>query len=82
MTTGVEFEEDKLSYGNPSRSRPSGAPTFSGYHQTIPADNEPRMIRWLMKKGIVKSTHMAQGLLVALVIINIIITYVVIKYFL
>lgn len=44
--------------------------------------NEPRMIQWLMRKGIVKSSNSAQIVLVGLVIVNIIITFAVIKYFL
>ncbi len=77
MSSNVEFETDKIAY--PMRSRVSSGSANSG---SFGANNEPKMVRWLMKKGIVKSPVAAQVVLIALVIINLIITYIVIKYFL
>ncbi|MEN9912998.1 MAG: hypothetical protein RLY66_406 [Candidatus Parcubacteria bacterium] len=84
MSSGVEFDEDSLKYAR-------HIPAAGGFQQTqqqysFPGQqmggNEPKMIQWLMKKGIVKSPNMGQAILIGMVIINIIITFVVIKYFL
>lgn len=82
MASGVEFDEDKFNYGA-RPARPGGIPSGGmGYGRPAPASNVPKMAQWLIKKGIVKSEGAAQGLLLAVVIINIIITFVVIYYFL
>ncbi|MEK7642068.1 MAG: hypothetical protein AAB365_03730 [Patescibacteria group bacterium] len=83
MSSGVEFDEDKLKY----TPRPVAGGGFQPNQYAFSAQqggggNEPRMVRWLMKKGIVKSPNTAQVVLIGLVVINIIITVVVISYFL
>lgn len=78
MSSNVEFETDKIAY--PTRSRVSSG--FVGNSNSFGANNEPKMVRWLMKKGIVKSPAAAQVVLITMVIINLIITYIIIKYFL
>jgi hypothetical protein len=82
MSSGVEFDEDNLKYAR--------RPTAGGFQQGQPSafpgqqmgGNEPRMVQWLMSKGIVKSSNSAQIVLVGLVVVNIIITFAVIRYFL
>jgi hypothetical protein len=72
MSNGVEFDVDSSSRYAP---RPGTTPgNFS------PTGNEPKMVKWLMKKGIVKSPRVGQAVLIAVVIVNIIITIAVIKY--
>jgi len=73
MSNGVEFEEDK--YGL-STNRPSNFSPVSG------GSVSSKMVQWLIDKGIVKSESAAQGLLLGIVILNVIITIVVIKYLL
>ena len=86
MVTGVEFDEDKMDYsGFRSARRPD-----SGGTSSVPYPNmAPRypvrasgMPGWLIAHGWVKSEGAAQGVLIAIVIANIIITYIVVKYFL
>ena len=78
-SSGVEFDEDKLKYA--PRSSASGG-SYTPLNRYGSPNTEPKMVQWLMKKGIVKSPATAQIVLITLVIINIIITFVVIKYFL
>lgn len=83
MSSGVQFDEDALKY---SRPRPAVGGVSGGYSPMSqfagPSGNEPRMVQWLMKKGIVKSPNAGQFILVGIVIVNIIIMFIVIKYFL
>ena len=86
MVTGVEFDEDKVDYGG---FRSAGRPASGGTSSVSSPNMAPRysvhasgMAGWLIAHGWVKSEGAAQGLLLALVVANIIITYVVIKYFL
>lgn len=82
-TQGVEFDEDKISYGIPrSGTRPIGAPASFpvGFNQNnIPAD-APAMVRWMMRHGIVKSIKAGEVILIGVMIVNFIITIVVLKY--
>jgi hypothetical protein len=80
MSSGVEFEEDSFSYK--PKPRLSGGPAGSSPGVPASVGNEPKMVQWLMRHGIAKSGTSAQVILIIVVIINIIITYVVIKYFL
>ena len=82
MASGVEFEEDKFTFGKPAGntvSAPSGMPNL-GYGRPQLPSNTPKMAQWLMKHGI-KSSASAQAILIALVIFNIIVTFVVVKFF-
>ena len=67
MTTGVEFEEDKLSYGDKPRVGTPGAAGGGG-----PTGNEPKMVQWLMRHGLAKSANSAQMILIGVFIVNII----------
>lgn len=80
MSSGVEFDEDQLKYAPRANTTPGGS--FGAPGQFVTPNNEPRMVQWLMKKGIVKSPTAAQVILIGLVVINLIITFVVINYFL
>ena len=83
MASGVEFDEDSFRYGaarpGAPRSGASGGPAFGGFNSS---QNQPAMVRFLMNHGIVKSPAGAQGVLVGLIAVNIVITIIVIKYFL
>ncbi len=81
MSSGVEFDVDKAEYETRSPARPytpgpGNSGTFSG------GGNEPKMVKWLMKKGVIKSAGAGQAILVGLVLVNLLITYVVVAYFL
>ena len=85
MSSGVEFDVDSAESAVHSPSRPYVGVTksaFVGGGGYAPGSNEPKMVQWLMKKGIVSSPKGAQMILIGLVIVNLIITYVVISYFL
>jgi len=85
MVSGVEFDEDKISYGAPA-SRPAGGASFgapTAYGQPRYASQRSSgMAGWLIAHGWAKSDRAAQGIMIGVVIINIIITYIVITYFL
>jgi hypothetical protein len=68
----VEFDEDKFQYGR-TGVRPG--------MQNMQSGAQSGMSLWLIKKGIVKSDTGAQVVLVAIVIINILIVFLVFKYF-
>lgn len=78
MSNGVEFDTDNSSRFVPRSGGISGSSMPGNF---APTGNEPKMVKWLMKKGIVKSPRIGQAILVAVVIINIIVTFVVINYF-
>ncbi len=73
MSNGVEFEgDDYLAKRQAFQTNfPSGGSASSS-----------KLGQWLIKKGVVNSDKAAQGLLLAVVIFNIIVTFIVIKYFL
>ena len=73
MPTGVEFEED--SFG---RAQRPGSPGSSGRNSM----GGRGMSGWLVRKGIVKSSGGAQGVLVVIIIICLVVTFVMVKYFL
>ena len=75
MSNGVEFDEDRNNFS------PRPVMTSGGYVPGNQTSNQPKMVQWLMKKGIVKSPAIGQVILVAIVIINIIITILVVNYF-
>jgi hypothetical protein len=76
MATGVEFDEDKMKY---RRSAGGGQmPGSSGSYGDVP---EKGLTAWLLRHHIASSPKAAQGILIAIAIIDVIIMYVVIKYF-
>lgn len=84
MASGVEFDEDKFSYGRP---RPTGSMPATGgsaYPQTSYGSGEriPGLTGWLVRHHLAKSENSAQYVMVGIIIINIIITFLVIKFIL
>lgn len=77
MSNGVEFEEDKYGLGGQMNAQQRFVPGQSGGTSA----SSSKMARWLINKGIVKSDSGAQIMLIVIVIINIIVTFFVIKYF-
>ncbi len=86
MSTGVEFDEDKISYGAPRQQTYSAAPSSGAFGGSQPGAminrNDPKMVQWLMKKGFARTPGAAQGILIVVILINLIITYFVISYML
>jgi hypothetical protein len=84
MSSGVEFDED--TFGRAVQAAHKSAPVYSGggsFGSGVNINpNDPKMVQWLMKKGIVKSPSAAQAVLLAVVVINLIIIYFVITYIL
>ncbi|MDE1975226.1 MAG: hypothetical protein KGI49_01810 [Patescibacteria group bacterium] len=80
MSGGVEFDEDRASYGG--LKRPNFAGQAGGYGDSSAGPDGSGMVGWLKRHGLAGSSSAAQGILIAVVIINIIITYIVVKYFL
>jgi hypothetical protein len=81
-SNGVQFDEDSFSYNRSTTSPGVNRAPVGNYNQPIPGGSERGMAGWLMRHGIAKSNNLAQGILIAIVIVNVIITYVVIKWLL
>jgi hypothetical protein len=82
MASGVEFEEDSFGLSNRRSAQPAGAANSGAYARFQDASNVKGMAGWLMRKGITKSPAAAQAVLVGFIVINVIITFIAIKYFL
>lgn len=88
MVLGVEFEED--SFGGSSRPRPqdgqqpASSVNSSAYTrlQDSKSSNERGLSGWLIRHGLARSPATAQTILIVVIVVNIILTYVVVKYFL
>jgi hypothetical protein len=79
MSSGVEFDEDKFSYSKPpTAAAPSGMSSMK-YGTPVPVGTS-KMEAWLMRHGI-KSTGGAQAILIAIIILNLVVTFVVINFF-
>jgi len=80
--SSVEFDEDK--FGKPP-TPPVVSPTYSPnipnatFGNPGPRPGTPRMAAWLMRKGI-RSEHAAQAVLIGVVVFNIIVTIIIIKF--
>jgi hypothetical protein len=82
MSSGVTFDEDNMNYAprpTPAGSSYSASQTKYGAPGVSQEFGQPAMVRFLMRHGI-GSPKIAQGILVAVVVINLIITFIVIKY--
>lgn len=84
MAQGVEFEEDSFSYKRPSGTANAG--NASGYSMNtgygMQNSQGPKgMVGWLIRHHLAKSEKSAQVVMIGLVVINIIITVIVIKFF-
>ncbi len=75
--SNVEFEND-FSPGQPSTSQ-----QFTSAQQNYyPQNNSTRgMAGWLLKKGIISDESQAKGILLGVVVFNVIVTIIVIYYF-
>lgn len=84
MSSGVEFEEDKFTYTprKPSTGGFSAPSSVGGAGTSLINRNDPKMVQWLMRKGFATSPGAAQGILIAVIIINALITYFIISYLL
>ena len=85
MSNQVQFEEDDFKFSsNKTKSNPSNLGNVSaGYGHPQYNNGEQRgMAGWLVRHGIANSSTMAQGLLIFFIIINITVTYILLKYFL
>lgn len=67
MASGVEFDEDK--FGSTSRAYTAQR-------------NESKFASWLIKHGLAKSAGSAQVVMVAVIIVNLVVAYIIIKKFL
>jgi hypothetical protein len=77
----VQFDEDNFSFKKPTNTQTSiGGVQTQNYGAPQVPDNTPRMSRWLMNHG-VKSSNAAQIVLIVVVIINIIVTIIMVKFF-
>ncbi len=84
MSSGVEFDEDRINYGAPQSERRNAPSSFAGSPTSGGANSfgrQPKMIQWLMDKGIAKSPNMAQMILIGMVIFNLVVTFIVLKFF-
>jgi len=73
MSDQVQFDTDMQT---DALHRPGPAP---GFGQAVP--EESGMAGWLMRHRLAKSSRSAQGMLVAVIVVDLIATFVVIKYF-
>ena len=88
MASGVEFDED--SFASTGARRPgtsnytnnfsTGNAGFQGFN--APNSNDPAMVQWLMKHGFAKSRKAAEGVLIGVIAVNMLIMFVTIKFFL
>lgn len=73
MSDEVQFDMD--TQNTPSRRAPA-----AGFGQTVSSAHG--MTGWLMRHGIAKTPAAAQGIMVAIILVDIIAIFIVIKYFL
>jgi hypothetical protein len=83
MSNGVEFDEDNFSY-RPVRQQtaPGVAPGPALYVRPQYASQASGMTGWLISHGWAKSKGAAQGIMIGIVVVNIIITYIMVRFFL
>lgn len=85
MSNGVEFEEDSFRLNKPNTFAAGGnsagsysAPSNFGQYSNT--SDRKGMAGWLMRKGVTKSSGTAQGLLIAVIIFNLVVAYLVIHF--
>ncbi len=82
MSSGVEFDEDTIGRAQRptvAQQTPSSQGS-AGFGMSV-NPNDPKMIQWLMRRGFARSPNAAQGILILVIILNVIITYALISYF-
>lgn len=78
MAAGVEFEEDKNIYARPAQRMSMGGMPAYGSPAGLPVRG---FAGWLIKRGWAKSESGAQKIQVIIIIINIVVTFAIIRYF-
>jgi|GEM_PF-1006960 len=78
MSSGVQFDEDKFNYS--VKPQPNFAGSNGQQHSS--SSSATGLSGWLIKKGWVKSESAAQVVLFVVMGVNIVITIVIIKFFL
>lgn len=68
MAAGIEFEDDKGRYGTPAymKSRAAGPSGIAG---------------WLMRRGFAKSEQSAQIIQIAIIVVNLVLAFLLVKAF-
>lgn len=74
MASGVEFDEDNVTYARPA-ARPGMPMQQGGY------SSGRGMAGWLMRHGFAKSNTSAQIVMIGVVVVNAIIIFILIKFF-
>jgi len=77
MVQGVEFDEEKSRYARPP-SVP-GKPAFSEQDYSN-INNEPKMVRWLMRHGYAKSPTIANVILLIVVVLIVAVSYFIVTF--
>jgi len=71
MSTEVQFDEDSMSNASRIQAMRGGA-----------GSEQSAMIRWIMNHGLAKTPVAAQGVLIGVIVVNVILAILVIKYLL
>lgn len=78
MSSGVEFEADNFDYKRPQQSGGGLSPNQNNGSSYTNGDI-PGFTGYLIRHGIAKSPEAAQGIMICILIVNIIITVIIIK---
>ena len=82
MSNGIQFEEDNFKFDS-SKSNTVSTGTSVGYgHPQYQKSEEKGMIGWLIRHGLASSGGSAQGILLGVVVINIVVTILIIMFLL
>lgn len=76
MSSGVQFDEDKFNYS----SKPQ--PNVSKMNNGQSSSGGSGLSGWLIRKGFAKSENSAQVILISVLIINVIVTFLLIYFYL
>jgi hypothetical protein len=82
MSNGVQFEEDNFKFSSSQAPKPSSNISLGYGRPSYDVPEAKGMTGWLVRHGLASGGNTAQVILIGIVVINIIITYVVIRYFL
>lgn len=77
MASGVEFDTDKSLYRPPQSNINKSSSVGNDQQQGVGG-----ISGWLIRKGLAKSENSAQIILIGVVILNVVITIIMIKFFL
>jgi len=83
MSSGVEFDEDSFGQNRPQQSGlPAGSMVPRQFTNATAQPEFTGIVGWLIRHRLAKSPQGAQKILIGIVAINIIITFIMIKYYL